>query len=351
MQIGGELQDLIQSSIGFYHRYLDRRGVSSEQLQDLLTPYLVAAETAYPDMMNVLKGMSVSALVPVLELFAINAFEELEPLLESPEGELLFLQKKEGYTTKPQTTSERCSSLSVRIDDGSTLLAHNEHWLAGDAGNVAVVIDRPADGRTAVASPTVVCCLPAVGLNAHGGAQGIGSLTASDDGVGIPRVLVSRSSLEARDRHDAIARGALPGRAGGYGHVYAFADGDCFTLETSGREHRVLDGASPHTNHYRSDLAELAPEPSEGSRARLARLEHLIADRRPARPEDVMEIMRDHDSAPQSICLHADPTEGDEASACMFSMVADVGARRMWVAVGNPCEHEYEEIDLEELAS
>ena len=350
MQIGGELQDLIQSSIGFYHRYLDRRGVSSEQLQDLLTPYLVAAETTYPDMMNVLKGMSVSALVPVLELFAINAFEELEPLLESPEGELLFLQKKEGYTTKPPP-SEHCSSLSVRTPDGHTLLAHNEHWLAGDVDNVAVVIDHPADGRTAVASPTVVCCLPAVGVNGHGGAQGIGSLTASDDGVGIPRVLVSRGSLEARDRHDAIARAALPGRAGGYGHVYGFPDGDCFTVETSGRDHRVLDGPSPHTNHYRSDLAELAPAPSEGSQARLARLQHLLDEHPPEGHEDVMEIMRDHESAPQSICLHPDPSEGDEASACMFSMVADLGARRMWVATGNPCEHEYDEIDLTELAS
>jgi len=350
MQIGGELQDLIQSSIGFYHRYLDRRGVSSEQLQDLLTPYLVAAETAYPDMMNVLKGMSVSALVPVMELFAINAFEELEPLLESPEGELLFLQKKEGYT-QPTPPTERCSSLSVKTPDGSTLIAHNEHWLAGDARNVAVVIDHPSDGRTPVASPTVVCCLPAVGMNGHGGAQGIGSLTASDDGVGVPRVLVSRSSLEARDRRDAIARAALPGRAGGYGHVYGFADGDCFTLETSGREHRVLDGPWPHTNHYRSDLAELAPDPSEGSRARLGRLEQLLEERRPAGPEDVMTIMRDHDSAPQAICLHPDPEEGDEASACMFSMVADLGARRMWVAVGNPCEHDYDEIDLTELAS
>ena len=47
--------------------------------------------------MAVLKGMSIGATVPVLELFAINAFEELEPLLEAPEGQLLFLQKKEGY--------------------------------------------------------------------------------------------------------------------------------------------------------------------------------------------------------------------------------------------------------------
>src|SRR5438093_9289214 len=255
MQVGAELQDLIQSSIACYHRYLDRRGVSSEQLQDLLTPYLVAAETAYPDMMNVLKGMSVAALVPVLELFAINAFEELEPLLESPEGGLLFLQKKEGYTEKPSPAADRCSSLSVRTDDGNALLAHNEHWLAGDARNVAVVVDHPEGGRTAVASPTVVCCLPAVGMNGHGAAQGIGSLTASDDGVGVPRVFVSRSSLEARDRHDALARAAMPGRSGGYGHVYAFRDGDSLIVETSGREHRLLEGAAPHTNHYRSDLA------------------------------------------------------------------------------------------------
>lgn len=351
-QIGGELGDLIRASVDFYHRYLDRRGVSSEQLQDLLTPYLVAAETAYPDMMNVLKGMSVGAMVPVLELFAINAFEELEPLLESPEGELLFLQKKEGYVATSPTTpgTEHCSSVSISTPD-TTLLAHNEHWLAGDIGNVAVIIDHPEGGRVPVASPTIVCCLPAVGMNAHGVAQGIGSLTASDDGVGVPRVLVSRGSLEARDRSDAIARAAMPGRAGGYGHVYAFADGDAFTLETTGKEHRVIDQAGPHTNHYQSDLAELAPPASEGSKARLARLSQLLVERDPRTPDQLMDVMRDHDSSPQAVCLHPDPDEGDEASACLFSMITDPNARRMWIASGNPCEQDYEEIDLSEMAS
>jgi hypothetical protein len=352
IHIGKELADLVQASVGFYHRYLERRGVSSEHLQDLLTPYLVAAETSYPESMNVLKGMSIGAMVPILELFAINAFEELEPQLESPEGELLFLQRKEGYVQAPLTASgplpERCSSVSVQIPD-TTLIAHNEHWLAGDLGNVAVIIDLPDDGRVPVASPTVVCCLPAVGLNAHGGGQGIGSLNAFDDGVGLPRVLVSRSSLEARSRADAIARAAMPGRAGGYGHVFAFPE-DAFTVETTGREHRVLDHDGPHTNHYLDpDLAVLAPPPSEGSRARLARLQALLAERRPGSPEDLMDLMRDHDSAPQAICLHPEPTEGDEASAVMFSMVADVGAERMWVTAGNPCESEYTEIDLADL--
>ena len=290
MQIGGELADLIQRSVDFYHRYLERRGVSSTTLQDLLTPHLVAAENAFPESVAVLKGMSMGAMVPILELFAINAFEELEPLLESPEGSLLFLQKKEGYTSPPPPKSagpadppaqQRCSSLTVALP-GTTLLAHNEHWLAGDLGNVAVVIDVPESGRVAVASPTVVCCLPAVGMNAHGGAQGIGSLTASDDRVGVPRVLVSRSSLEARDREDAIGRASVEGRAGGYGHVYAFRGGDTFVVETSATEHRVQYDAHVHTNHYLDGaLAAMAPPPSEGSTARFDRLTELLDEASP----------------------------------------------------------------------
>ena len=242
----------------------------------------------------------------------------------------------------------RRGSLTVRLPE-TTLIAHNEHWLAGDLLNVAVVIDTPQDGRVPVASPTVVCCLPAVGMNAHGAGQGIGSLTANDDGVGVPRVLVSRSTLEARSRADAIARAAMPGRAGGYGHVSAFPD-EAFTIETTGREHRVLDRAGAHTNHYQDpDLAQLSPPPSVGSLARLTRLEALLAERPPTSVEDLMGVMRDHDSAPQAICLHPDPSEGDEASAVMFSMVADVGAKRMWVTAGNPCESEYTEIDLADL--
>jgi isopenicillin-N N-acyltransferase like protein len=354
VQIGKELVDLIQKSVAFYNQYLKRRGVSSEQLQDLLTPYLVAAETAYPGSMAVLKGMSVGATVPVMELFAINSFEELEPELESPDGTPLFLESKGGVRPPPGTPpapagKERCSSLAVRTPD-TTLLAHNEHWLAGDAGNIAVVIDRPADGRVAVASPTIVCCLPAVGLNAHGGAQGVGSLTASDDGVGVPRVLVSRSALDSRDREDAIARTSMPGRAGGYGYVFAFPGGNAFAVETTGKLSKLLEGPGVHTNHYQdAELAELAPPASDGSKARLTRLRQLVAERVPATAQDLMEIMRDHDSSPQAICLHPNPAEGDEASACMFSMMVDVDAHRMWVAPGNPCQNDYQEIDLSDL--
>ena len=345
-QIGRELRDLVNESVDYYHRYLARRGVDSQQLQDLLTPYLVAAESRFPAMMMTLKGMSVGAMVPVLELFAINAFEELEPMLEAPEGSLLFLQRKEGYLARPKPPPERCSSFAITAPD-RTILAHNEHWLAGDVGNVAVVIDVPDDRPARIASPTIVCCLPSVGVNSFGAAQGIGSLTAADDGVGVPRVLVSRHALEAIDRADAAARAGHPHRAGGYGHTFAFAGGDAVVVETTGGKLAVLEDERVHTNHYLDPgLAAIGPEPSEGSLARHARLQHLIAERQPQTVPEAMDILRDHGSTPQAICLHPDPAEGDEASAVMFSMVAELEEGRLWVAPGNPCEHDFEEIDL-----
>jgi isopenicillin-N N-acyltransferase-like protein len=131
----------------------------------------------------------------------------------------------------------------------------------------------------------------------------------------------------------------------------AFPGEGAITIETTGKELAVLDGPGAHTNHYLDPrLASLGVEPSEGSRSRLARLDQLLAERRPETPEAVMDVLRDHESGPEAVCLHPDPAEGDEASAVMFSMVANLEASRMWVAPGNPCRNEYVEIDLTGLA-
>jgi isopenicillin-N N-acyltransferase-like protein len=346
--IGHALGDLIERSLGFYQRYMERRGVQSVQLQELLAPYLSAAEETLPSSVEVIKGMAEGAMVPVWELFAVNAFEELEPLLTLEPGRLSFIRTDTGVVRRPPRRQgpERCSSFVVSGPD-FTLLGHNEQWVAGEAGNVAVVIDVPKEGSPKVASPTVVCCLPAVGMNELGGAQGIQSLVAADDGVGVPRVLVSRHSLDAADRMDAVKRAGLEGRAGGYGHVFAFRDGDAFMVETTAGRQSLLSGPGPHTNHYLDPaLGELGPQPSAGSVARYERLLELIEEVQPDSPKSVMEILRDHESKPQSICLHPGEPAGEEDEQVLFSMVCDVEAGRMWVAPGNPCQNEYEEIDL-----
>jgi isopenicillin-N N-acyltransferase like protein len=352
--VGYELADLIRGSLEFYWRYLVRRGVRAGELPGLLAPYLAAAERELPDLVELVTGIAEGAGVSFWELFCVNAFEELEPLLEDRGGRSL------GEVTGASGPEEHCSTVTIS-GPGYTLLGHNEQWLAGDVGHVALVVELPDDGP-ALVSPTLACCLPAVGMNEYRVAQGIQSLTANDDGVGIPRVLVSRHALVASSPADALRRATLPGRAGGYGHSFAFGTGSAMHIETSATRFAVNGLPGSHTNHYTDpELADRAPPPSPGSQARLARLQTLVEERSPATPAALGEILADHGGdGPQTICEHGtggsgEPPGGapvnqdepaDEASAIVFSMICDLDLGRMWVAPGSPCVSAYEEVDL-----
>jgi isopenicillin-N N-acyltransferase like protein len=322
LAIGRGLAEPIRRSLAFYRAIWARRGI---ELGPALAPYLAAAEWSLPELVEQIRGMAKGAEADFDELFAVNAYEELEERAEP----------------------DRCSTFTA-VGPGTTLLAHSEMWCVGDVGNVAIVVERPEQGP-AVVSPTVVCSLPAVGVNAHGVAQGIDSLTARTDRVGIPRVLVSRHSLDARDRADAIARAGIAGRAGGYAHVYAFRGGDRFALETTADRVAVVE-RSAHTNHYLdAELAEVGDTPSAGSASRLERLDALLAERPPETPGDAMEVLRDHVGEPQAICHHPAGDDDAEASAVVFAFVAELESRRLWVAAGNPCERPFEEVDLADV--
>ena len=54
-------------------------------------------------------------------------------------------------------------------------------------------------------------------------------------------------------------------------------------------------------------------------------------------PVTLKTILRDHADRPHSIC--APP--GERASYSFASIISDLDAGRMEVAVGPPCEHEY----------
>jgi isopenicillin-N N-acyltransferase-like protein len=321
--IGSELGEPIARSLAFYRGWLARRGVGAAELRRLVAPFRAAA-AALPEESALLDGMAAGAGVDGDELWALNALEELEPLLAAP-------------------AVERCSTFTA-VGPGVTILAHNEQWTAADAGNLAVVVESCPDGMR-LASPTVAYCLPAVGLTSAGVAQGIDSLSAPSDGVGIPRVLVSRHALAARTLEEAARRATLPGRAGGYAHVLARRGGETLTVETTASGGARLHGPGAHTNHYLEPrLAPLGDEPSDGSRARHARLAELLRERPPETAEDAMELLGDHASSPQAICEHGAPGD-EEASVVLFSMVCELEQGRIWVAPGSPCTAPYEEID------
>jgi isopenicillin-N N-acyltransferase-like protein len=333
-QAGAAMADLVHRSLAFHRAFLGRRGVSPEDLPGRLGAYREAAEAAFPGFVAEIEAMASGAGAEFWELFAANAWEELEPSL-SP--------------APAHAPAERCTGFVVTEAGGGTILGHNEQWYVGDAGCAAVVVARPDDGPAFV-SPTVASFLPAVGLNASGMAQSVMSLSARDDRVGIPRALVSRSALQASGRDDAVRRATPEGRAGGYAHLFAGADGDPFVVETSATGHAVLDAADTpdaprcHTNHYLDPgLAEREGNTSPGTRARLARAHELWGSARTA--EDAMDLLCDHRGGALSICAHPQERDGDQAEAIVFAMVCHLEGGRLWVAPGNPCTTPFEEVD------
>jgi isopenicillin-N N-acyltransferase-like protein len=330
LAVGRALAQPIARSLGFYRRALARRGLAPEDLPRALGPYREAWASLHPAVLEELDATAGGAGVDPWELFAVNAFEEVD-----------------AFVAPAATRTERCTSFATTGPDG-TVLAHAEQWSAGDRGNVAVVVERPDDGAPAFASPTVVTCLPAVGLNADGVAQGVMSLSAHDERVGVPRIVASRLGLGVTGRGDAVAAVAGPGRAGGYAHLFATAEAPPFVVETTAERHAVLNDVAGHTNHYLDPgLAEADADPAPGSLTRLDRLRGLLAERRPRTPQDAMEVLRDHANRPDAICRHG--AEGDEEDdEVLFAMVCHVEGRRMWVAGGTPCDHPFEEVDLSE---
>ena len=344
--IGRELADGHARSVEFTRRYTRRHGLDDRDLEPLLAPYLAAARRAVPRLVAQLEGIAEGAGLRFLDVFAVNAFEELYAVLEGsvppPAGVVIG-------PAPPPSPVERCTDFLIRAP-GATILAHNEQWYAGDDGGVAVIVEHPdSDEEVAIVAPASVGTLPLVGMNARGGALGLMSLGGLDERAGVPRALLGRDGVEAVDRADALRRAGRPGRAGGYSYMYAFRGGDAFTLEVTATRESLIE-TPVHTNHaLDAAVAQVAEPPSDRSLSRHDRACTLLEGDDPLTVEDAMRILADHGADGQDICVHPDPAEGDEGSAIQFGMVCDVEAGVMWLAPGQPCSTPFHPLRLDDL--
>jgi isopenicillin-N N-acyltransferase-like protein len=330
--VHGEQTKAIDDALGFVGRYLDDHGIGPRALDHMLEPYVAASVTAVPHLVEQVRGIADGAEQPFLMVMAANAFEEIYGQVELGIGSVAPL--------------ERCTDVVVD-GAGGPLLGHTEQWYAGDQGAVGIVIDVPDDGPMVLA-PVVAGTLPLVGINEHGVAVGAMSLSARDERVGIPRALVARDVLDARDATEARARATRPGRAGGYSYLLAFPDGEARVVETTGSRHATM-ALNVHTNHaVDPSVAEVTFPASPGSLGRYARAASLV-ETTEATMAGVVGILADHEAAPQSICVHPDPAEGDEGSTILFAMVAEPVRRSLTIASGHACTGVFETFYLDDL--
>ena len=115
------------------------------------------------------------------------------------------------------------------------------------------------------------------------------------------------------------------------------------------------EGVVTHANHFESNISvdDLKVASSALTILRAARSRRLLlrsTARRNTRPEDIVEVLRDHYSFPDSICRHPDPDRpDDQVFASVYSVVMDLDARELYIASHSPCTEPYARWRLSEV--
>jgi len=332
-QIGSTFARQIRHSIENARNLIDNI-VSELQLtwegaQIQARKYLPFAQERFPRYIEELIGMSQGAQVSFDDLMVVNAMEAVTM-------DALHLTK--------------CTSLAVndeRTADGHVVVGHNEDWLPEDEQDVYLVHATPED-EPAFLAMTYGGLLPNIGFNSAGIAQCCDSVYPSDSRIGIPRVLVSRAVLAARDPDEAIRYTLMQHRAAGYNHLLAHESGELYSVEVSARRFAVLygeDGYLVHTNHYldyNMQLVESEPEELVATRIRYFRALRLIKKTPLHTLKSLQGILKDHLNYPNSICNHyTDEIDPMEREKTVNSLIIDLTDRAMHIAWGNPCNSQY----------
>ncbi|WP_328603628.1 C45 family peptidase [Amycolatopsis sp. NBC_00345] len=301
---------------------------------------------AAPDLLEEMDAIAEGAGLHPDEILALNARGEIVRNHDS------------GFNPEPAEPADGCSSFALLPEatgDGHVYCGQNWDWREGTQETVVLlrVVQPP--------KPTLVMQVEAGQIGRHGANSAGIALNANGlDGrfgapLGLPQPVLRRLILD-QDR----LRGALQTPFDVHQHIatnllVTHRDGVAVDLETTPLSHRwggPKDGILVHGNHYAYGVPEAIAHDyrisSADSLYRVPIIERGLAAVRDAADSAqvrkvVAAVMSDHIGHPDGVCEHADERLPElRRSKTIASSLVDLTAGEYRVAVGNPCENDYE---------
>lgn len=332
LAIGREARLLVHDQLALYKKHWkELTGVGWTESLERVRAYEESARVHAPRACAELAGIAAGAGVSARELFLLNSYEEIEAMHDVGEK-----RAKRGKCTS-------VALLGPHMHDGRARIGHNEDWVWFDTDFLYVVRAKP-DRGPAFLSVTYGGLLPNYGVNEHGLAQVCDSLAATDERVGVPRLLVCREVLgSARSIDDAAKIIRNMPRAGGYNHLLMDARGRAVNLETTATKEvlRPVHDFSAHTNFYQDGtLDAMSLHTATYSRYRYYRvselLRGLVRSDAGATVSSMFDVLSDHQNYPESVCRHRSD-RADDHDQTIVSYIIDPARRTISVRPGNPC--------------
>lgn len=349
---GTEAAGRIAANLDLYaRRFAVQAGLSAAEVRAVGAQFRQVTTVLQPRVAAALDGVARGAGVDVDDIYALNARTELLVA---------------GRGLPPDGSDGGCTSIGVldtHTADGHVLLGQNWDWHPDQRDAMVLLRTIDETGHT-VLTLAEAGMLAKAGLNSAGVGVCVNLLGCDRDGltspVGLPYHVLIRAALDAGSLGAALKAtvraprnssiNLLLGQAAGGG-----AGGEVIDLELVPGDAGWLnpvDGLVTHANHFETRLAlyDTIKDWGGSSLFRSARARRLMAASAAAgkvSEDDLIAVFRDHASYPQSICRHVDPGDAHvDRLESVYSLLLDLDARRLALAAGPPCGHEYGWTDL-----
>ncbi|WP_241649814.1 C45 family autoproteolytic acyltransferase/hydolase [Rosenbergiella collisarenosi] len=258
----------------------------------------------FPDIWQELQGLASGLAAPFNEVFAWNCRGDLLP-----------------------STSDGCTSLASRGTDGTLLLAHNEDGLPELYASSFLVDVTPLSGVgfMSFAYPGSLCG-HTFSVNHRGIVNIVNNIRAQDRPDGLPRQVLARAALSAKNLESAIALLSEEPRCGAFHHTLAQAgDPRIISLEATGQQTSILEISDRfgHANHLiHTPLTDSAQKITASSAARQIRIDQQLSAQQPLCAGRLLALLSDQHDEQLPIYRQSadDPDQENTLATVIFTL-------------------------------
>jgi isopenicillin-N N-acyltransferase like protein len=330
----------------YFDRFLQEGGVARDEVLRRAALYREVIAAQNPAYLEGMQGIAAGSGLAELEVVALNVrYEILYDAFVVRTQELYGADGCTAFALAPESTAA-----------GHLLLGQNWDWIPEVKG---AVVHTVANGQPETLAFTEAGIFGGkIGLNSAGLGLVINGITTTDDDWA--RLLkpfhvrcyeiLQQTTMDAAQ---AVISGSERACSGNF--LIATASGEAVNVEAAPAVLNYLgwqEGCIVHANHFVDPQAVGVVEPPDPvyraySCRRHERLEERLRDSLPATVAGVQKALRDHSTAPRTICRHEDLTlPVDEQYRTVTSVIMDLEARRMWISDGPPCRNAYQQHTL-----
>ena len=300
--------------------------------------YLPLAREYAPEIVDEMKGIAAGSKLDFQDIFFLNITYEISGL-----------------------PVMGCTSFAIAGDataSGEVIAGQNFDYMNLWEEYMVLLKMKPID------SPSILALAPPgslglIGLNSAGISLNLNLLRNKDSLTPqgeVPSHIILRKVLTSENISEAISMIASAGRRSAKNYLLASEQGDIADVEVTLDD---IDINFPrrsiltHANSFKTERFkrnDLAPVLLADSYVRSQRLFRLMESHYGNLSVDIIkELLKDHNNYPDSICRHPNPRNPLPMGRIMKTLVSLISCpkeRKVYIALGNPCENEYIEYRL-----